>query len=312
VSIRERLDSLFAGVDGGQTSTIAVVADARGAILGRGIGGPCDEIGESSDSRRLADAIEAAVGGALIDAGLDPSAEIDVVVAGLSGYDGTLTGAAPRLRARSLRLMHDAPIALAGAIDGPGIVLIAGTGSVAYGEDAAGRWARAGGWGYLFGDRGSAFWIARSALSEAMRAFDAGVECSLAEAALAHFGSPDLRALARDFYSGRISRAQLAGFAILVAQAAATDPRARAIVDHGGLALAKLAARVKRCLEFRSSVRVALCGGVFSEDALRVATERALGGDEDVEIVVAAASPAIGALRLAYREAGVSVGAIAG
>ena len=208
--------------------------------------------------------------------------------------------------------MHDARIALAGALEGPGIVLVAGTGSVAYGEDAAGRSARAGGWGYLFGDRGSAFWIARSALSEAMRAFDAGATNELTEAALAHFGASNLRALAGDFYSGKISRAQLAGFATVVAKAArGGEPRARAVIEHGAIALAKLASRVKRRLDFASRVRVALCGGAFSDEALRFATERALQGDSDFEVVVSESSAAVGALRLAYRDAGITVAPIA-
>jgi N-acetylglucosamine kinase-like BadF-type ATPase len=303
---------LFAGVDGGQTSTVALVADAGGAILGHGSSGPCDEIGETGDSRRLADAVEGAVRAALLDAGLDPGAEFETVVAGLSGYEGRLTGAAPRLRANRVHLMNDVRIALAGAIEGPGIVLIAGTGSVAYGEDASGRSARAGGWGYLFGDRGSAFWIARSALSEAMRAFDSAQTNALSEAALAHFGATDLRALARDFYSGEISRAQLAGFAAVVAQAAkGGDPRARAVVDHGAIALAKLASRVKRRLDFAARARVALYGGAFSDEALRAATERALGADSAFEVVAAESSGAVGALRLAYRDAGLTVAPIA-
>lgn len=303
---------LFVGIDGGQTSTRAVVAGEGGKILGRGTSGPCDEIGEDESSSRLADALEGAVEAALRDAGLDPDVEIDAVAAALSGYEGTLAGRPPRLRARIVRLMHDAPAALAGAIDGPGIVLLCGTGSVAYGEDAVGHTARAGGWGYLFGDRGSTFWIARSALSEAMRAFDGGAPSSLGDLALAHFAEPDLRTLMRAFYGGKISRSQLAGFAVAVAEAvAAGDPRAQAIIEHGGMALAKLASRVKRRLDFGGRVRVALCGGGFSAQELRSATELALRADRDVEIVATQADPAVGALRLAYREAGAAAGDLA-
>jgi N-acetylglucosamine kinase-like BadF-type ATPase len=306
------MDSFFAGVDGGQTSTVAVVGNASGTIVGRGTAGPADEIGESSGSRRLANALETAVAGALRDGGLDLATQLEVVVAGVSGYEGKLIGAPPNLRAKRIQLMHDTKTALAGALEGPGIVLIAGTGSVAYGEDDAGHAARAGGWGFVFGDRGSAFWIARTAVSEAMRAFDAGLPNSLEAAALKYFGIHDLRAFAGDFYAGRISRAQLAGFAAVVTRAAESDPRARAIVEHGAIALSKLASRVKRMIELRSRARVALCGGAFAEAALRIATERALRVDPEVEVVAAQASAEIGALRLAYREAGLAVSAIAG
>jgi N-acetylglucosamine kinase-like BadF-type ATPase len=304
---------LFAGVDGGQSATRAVVADERGAILGRGASGPCDEIGEGASSRRLADAVEAAVAGALRDAGLDPATELEAVVAALSGYEGTLSGEPPRLRARRLRLLHDAPAALAGAVEGPGIVLICGTGSVAYGEDAAGATARAGGWGFLFGDRGSAFWIARRAVSEAMAAFDAGRGSALGAAALAHFAQPDLRALAGAYYAGGISRARLASFAAPVGAAAeAGDGAARAIVETAAAALAELAACVRGRLDLGPRAAVALCGGGFAGEALRAATLRALGAAGGLEPVPARAEPAIGALRLAYREAGLTAGAIAG
>src|SRR5438045_2968301 len=70
-------------------------------------------------------------------------------------------------------VVNDALVALvAGAGDSPGVVVVAGTGSIAYGRDAAGRAARAGGWGYLLGDEGGGFWIGRSALTAVVRQFD--------------------------------------------------------------------------------------------------------------------------------------------
>ena len=70
-------------------------------------------------------------------------------------------------------VVNDALVALvAGAGDQPGVVVVAGTGSIAYGRDAAGRAARAGGWGYLLGDEGGGFWIGRAALSAVVRQFD--------------------------------------------------------------------------------------------------------------------------------------------
>ena len=291
---------LFAGIDGGQTSTIALISDEDGTVLGRGTAGPCDEIGEPSGSRRLADALEGAVAAAMHDAGLEPDTELECVVAGLSGFEGELIGQAPRLPTRRLELMHDAPVALAGALDGPGIVLISGTGSVAYGKDPGGRTARGGGWGYLFGDRGSAFWIAREALSEAMRMSDFGVTNTLAERALGYFGRRDLRVLARDVYSGKISRLQLAQFASLVAAAAEEgDPAADLIIDQGAIALSRLVRCVRQALDFPSHVRVALCGGALVDGPLRAATERVLRADAELEPVAPLAEPAVGALRLA-------------
>ena len=80
-------------------------------------------------------------------------------------------------------VVNDALVALeAGAGDGPGIVLIAGTGSICYGRNEEGQAARAGGWGYMLGDEGSGWWIGRRALSAVMRQFDGRGPATLADA----------------------------------------------------------------------------------------------------------------------------------
>src|SRR5208282_6278819 len=74
------------------------------------------------------------------------------------------------LRAEQMMVTTDAAIALSGATaTGQGIAAIAGTGSIAFGRNAEGRTARTGGWGYIFGDEGGAFDIARQALRAALR-----------------------------------------------------------------------------------------------------------------------------------------------
>jgi N-acetylglucosamine kinase-like BadF-type ATPase len=74
------------------------------------------------------------------------------------------------LPAAHLEVTNDAVIALAGAsAGGPGIITISGTGSIALGRNAEGRGARAGGWGYVFGDEGSGFDVARQAVRAALR-----------------------------------------------------------------------------------------------------------------------------------------------
>ena len=109
---------------------------------------------------------------ALQSAGLAPETHFASIVAGVSGYEGRIFGQAPDLRATRFVMMHDAPVAHAGALGGePGVVVIAGTGSVVYGTDAL-RGRTIGGWGYLFGDEGSAFWLVREALAIMMHAED--------------------------------------------------------------------------------------------------------------------------------------------
>ncbi|HXM08168.1 MAG TPA: BadF/BadG/BcrA/BcrD ATPase family protein, partial [Candidatus Acidoferrum sp.] len=124
---------LFAGIDGGQSSTRAVVGTSDGRILGRGAAGGADEVGADANSTRLRDALRDALAAALANAGLPDNASFDTVVAGVSGYSGACVGLSPDLNARETILLHDAPIALAGAFDRDGgIVVIAGTGTVVY------------------------------------------------------------------------------------------------------------------------------------------------------------------------------------
>lgn len=294
---------LFAGIDGGQSSTTAVVMNGSGEPLGRGSAGPCDHVDEPPDSRRCADACEAAVANALRAAGLPPDSPLDAVVVGLSGYDGALHGVPPDFGPALVRFVHDAPIALAGAVERrPAVVVIAGTGSVAYGEDGAGNGIRIGGYGYLFGDEGSSFWLARSALSTAMQAADRGSESRLGEAARAYFDRPDVRALARAFYVHEISRPELAKFARVVLDAARLgDAEASALVDAAALALAELAATAAQRLGLGAqSVPVALTGGLFAnaEFTRRTAEhlERQLPG---ARVVKPLHDPATGAARMA-------------
>ena len=296
---------LFAGIDGGQTSTIAVVADDGGTIVGRGIAGPCDHIGQSPDSRRFAQALEDAVGDALRDASLPQESSLTAVVAGISGYEGELTGVAPRLRSKRVRYVHDAVIAHAAAFaQRAGIVIVAGTGSVAYGRDPSGAEATVGGWGFLFGDEGSAFSIARSALSAAMRAQDAGERSTLAEAARRFFGTADLRALARDFYLERIDRPMLAGFATCVLPLAeAGEAQAAAVVRSAAASLAGLAAACAARLEWSDAPGVALVGGTFASVHFRAEVASAIAAVlPQSPLAHAAVEPAEGAVFLARTE----------
>lgn len=210
--------TLFAGIDGGQSSTVAVIGDGQ-HTLGRGTAGPADEVAQGPDSTRLGDALTAALQDALRDAGLPHDSRFASIVAGISGYDGKVYGRAPHLPADHWRFVHDSVIAHAGALEGnPGIVVIAGTGSVAYGVSERGEHVLCGGWGYLFGDEGSAFWLVREALADAMRAADRAERGALEASLLEHFSQPSLRALARAFYAGEISRSDLAAAASLVLQ----------------------------------------------------------------------------------------------
>jgi N-acetylglucosamine kinase len=166
-----------------------------------------------------------------------------------------------------LTTVEDTVTAQAGAFAaGPGIVVIAGTGSIAYGKAAGGEIGRTGGWGYLMGDEGSGYDIGRQTLQAATQAVDGrGPATLLAEQVPAHLGLPSLEAVHEAVYAGRLTRAEIAGLARLTAWAAAApqaDRVARAIFERAGAALALTALAVARQLAW-SDPPISPVGGVF-------------------------------------------------
>jgi N-acetylglucosamine kinase-like BadF-type ATPase len=302
---------LVAGIDGGQSSTSAVVVDQNGVVLGRGHAGPADHVDEPPGSRKFAEASAAALTRALEAAELPLAVRFEAVHVGLSGYDGDFDGAQPQFAARTVRVQHDAPIALAGAVPTrPAVVVIAGTGSVAYGEDADGTPVRVGGWGFLFGDGGSAFAVARDALAHAMAEDDRGARSPLGDAALAYFDRRDLRELATSALLGRIPRGELASFARVVHDAARLgDPHASEIVGEAASSLAGLAAVALSRLHLGDRpVPVAFAGGAFLNAAFLWRARERLGAlAPNAMAVTPRYDPAVGAALLAFADAGLAV-----
>ena len=300
-----------AGIDGGQSSTTAVVIDENGLVCARGTAGPADHVDEPAGSTKCADACTAALMRALDDARMPRDTRFEAVHVGLSGYDERFDGVPPAFSARTVRVQHDAPIALEGAVHArPAVVVIAGTGSVAYGEDAGRAAVRVGGWGYMFGDEGSAFAVARAALAHAMAADDHGRRSPLGDAALAYFDRRTLRELATDALLGRISRGKLASFARVVHDAARLgDTGASAIVGDAASALAALAAAVITRLNLAGEpVPVAFGGGAFVNEAFFARTRDRLAVLAPHALAVTPRyEPAIGAALLAFADADLAV-----
>jgi glucosamine kinase len=304
----------FAGIDGGQSATTAVIADEHGRIVARGTAGPADEVAQSAQSTRLRDALRDSLNDAIGRAGLPRDLRFEQIVAGVSGYEGRVYGLPPQLPTDALKLVHDAENAHAGALGGaPGAVVIAGTGSVGFARDERGSTAMVGGWGYLFGDEGSAFWIARTVLAEVMRNFDAGDPGELGKLARKHFAQDSLRAFARAFYANEISRAEIATFASIVTQAAERGNAVAArYVSDGAAALVNLAMRALARLSMPSNSKIAFTGGMMSSSAVREQVaqlrRRLL---PSAQLVQPEYDGAVGALILAYDAAGVSPKSIA-
>lgn len=298
---------LFAGIDGGQSSTTAVVGDQTGTVLGRGKGPPADEVGQGANSTRLRDALATALAAALRDAKQAADAPFECIIAGVSGYDGRITGTAPAFPAKHFEIVHDAPVAHAAAFGtGGGILVIAGTGSVAYGRNDAGETLRVGGWGYLFGDEGSAFWIGKRCIERAMQDEDAGFGSFLRADVLAHFAQSSLRDVQHASHTGAISRSEIAAFARRALELARSEnPDAFAIAEQAADALAALGARCARRLHgdkrvIGHPVPLAFSGGLVEDEwfAAKVRT-RALDRLPEARLETLRRAPAEGALLLA-------------
>ena len=185
------------GIDVGGSKTVCLLADEVGTVLAevRGPGANLQAAGELQVEKIVHRAMEDALGRSR-----RPPA---VVCVGIAGSTATTTRAScssimHRIsRGARIVVVNDALIALvAAAGESPGIVIVAGTGSIAFGRNARGLAARAGGWGHMIGDEGSGYWIGRQALAAAVREVDGrGPHTALTEDVLAHFGVPDAAGL---------------------------------------------------------------------------------------------------------------------
>jgi N-acetylglucosamine kinase-like BadF-type ATPase len=265
---------LFLGVDGGQSSTTALIGDEHGHILGRGIAGPCNHATAEEGRAKLERAVSESLAAACREANLDAAAvHFACACFGMSGGpDDKQAVLAAFLRTDRLIVTHDAAIALSGATEtGQGIVTIAGTGSIAFGRNAAGKTARAGGWGHVFGDEGGAFDIVRQALRAALRMEEGwGPPTALRQTLLDATDSPNANHLLHLFYSPDWPRHRVASLAPIVDRTAGDgDTVALRIMEGAAQELAFLAASVRAQL-WQPGDRVddAYIGGVFTSPRL--------------------------------------------
>jgi len=310
---------LFLGVDGGQSGTTALIGDETGRILGAGEAGPCNHTGAAEGRARLERAVRGSLATACARAGFDAATiRFEAACFGMSGGpDDKQAILAGILRAERLIVTTDAVIALSGATaTGQGIVTIAGTGSIAFGRNRqAGkpgqtRTARAGGWGYIFGDEGGAFDIARQALRAALRMEEGwGPPTSLRRALIEATGCRNANELLHRFYTVEWPHSRVATLARLV-DAAATESDAAAIEILNGAAvqLAMLAASVRSQLwQPGDPVDVAYIGGVFESRLLRERFRMLVEFEAGNRCGPPRHGPAQGALLEAYRAAGLEV-----
>lgn len=309
---------LFIGIDGGQSGSRAVVADVSGKVLAIGEGPACDHITSPQGYERNAAAIHGAIQDALNDAELNAN---DIVAVGMG-----LTSAPRELKAQPIFekivreicspahiwVDHDAATNLAGATaGGAGVMVIAGSGSIAYGINAAGDEGRAGGLGYLMGDEGSAWWIGINALQAAAAAADGrGPGTAILPFVLEHFNIPTIRHLHGILYNEKFQRTMVSGLTVDVAKMADTDGVARNIMTTAGDLLARMVVATIRQIHTEDDpVLVYPTGGVWraGEVVLSPFRERLYRDWSTAEIHAPHFEPVFGALIRAYQQAGVEV-----
>jgi N-acetylglucosamine kinase-like BadF-type ATPase len=266
--------AIFLGIDGGGSKTSCLIGDET-SILGSGsaAGSNVVRVGETQAREALA----AAVRQACAVAQVAPS-QIRRVCIGLAG------AARPEVRDRVLAIVSelipseievvgDIVITLQAAFGrGPGVIVIAGTGSIAYGRNTEGKTARSGGWGFAISDEGSGHWIGRTLVAAAIRASDED-----------EGESQNARVLESLMKSWHVeTREQLvpaanatpppdfsALFPVALSLADSGDLIAREVLIQAGAELAKLGGTViRRLFPDSDSVPVAMSGGVFGSSAL--------------------------------------------
>lgn len=297
------------GIDAGGSKTIALLADGDGRILADSRAGNANlqTEGELQVEKVLHDVIEQATRGR----DLTP----DAVCLGMAGVDRdtdyrVISGIMRRLgfRAKAV-IVNDALIALvAGAGTNPGVVIISGTGSIAYGVSQRGVAARAGGWGPTLGDEGSGYWIGRRALEAVMRAADGrGSHTALTTLVLAHFSLARPEALVSEIYHQPEGRKAIASLAPIVDQARADgDAAAAEIMIAAADELTRAAASVIARLEMRGEqFPVMLAGSLLKHSEWLAAgvTQRMAEVAPRSTVAPLLHEPAIGAVRLAIAEA---------
>jgi len=301
---------IFTGVDGGSTKTLVVSSDDRGFVVG---------VGESGPSNYHVVGLEQAV--ANINEGIRLSLGTfetpEVVTLGLAGMDTESDfklfeeEGAPKVTGRKVYVRHDAEIALVGATGGePGVIVIAGTGSVAGGRNERGEYARCGGWGHLVGDEGSAYFLGIEALRAVLWAFDGrGEETALTELVLEALGISSPDELIGKLYVEKIGVRGVAQLAPLVTRAAGQGDRvSKRIVDEAARHLALHVVTLIRKLGIGEPVKVAPVGGVFrAGEVILEPFRRHVEKHYRVQIVKPRFPPAVGALLLSFMAAGIEV-----
>jgi N-acetylglucosamine kinase-like BadF-type ATPase len=276
-------------------------------LLGRGLAGSSKIARVGPEQARAA--LKQAISGACEEARINTS-QLQRIAMGIAGAArANIVNSTRKLMEEiiscPIEIMGDMVIAQEAAFaGGPGIIVIAGTGSICYGRDARGETARAGGWGQTVSDEGSGDWIGRRAVALALRAHDAGQHTALLPAVFSAWRvgtRDDVCTIANSYPAPDFSQL----FPKVVEVARAGDAIASRILEEAGAELAELAKIVAgRLWPGSQSAAVRLTGGVFqnSEQVRDAFTRKLKEARAKADVSYSEAEPVVGALALARKK----------
>jgi N-acetylglucosamine kinase-like BadF-type ATPase len=300
--------SLFLGIDGGGTKTTCAIGDDVSVLaIAKGPGSNVVRLGQA----RAVDGLRASIAQACAQAGVSPL-RVESACIGAAGAANVEVNSIVLRAARQIipnaeiTVVGDMVIAMESALHGlPGAVVIAGTGSIAYGRNSAGETARAGGWGFRVSDEGSGHWIGRGAVAAALRAHDEERETVLLKRILMQWRLDSRDALVQAA-NASVGPDFSELFPVVQQAAQEGDPVAGKLLSRAGAELASLALIVlQRLWPSGGVVRAGVAGGVFANSievrrafyhSLRAAWPR-------VAVCFQIAEPVAGALWIARQPA---------
>ncbi len=300
--------SLYLGIDGGGTKTTCAVGDDVSVLaVETGGGSNVVRLGEQQARAGLLETIARACTSAQIS-----PLRVSAVCVGAAGASHPEVNAVVKQMVQkvmpnaSVSVVGDMVIAMEAALnEHPGVVAIAGTGSIVYGRNKSGETARAGGYGYRISDEGSGQWIGRTAVAEVMRAHDVGRETKLLDGILAEWNLASRDELVRLANATPAPNfAEL--FPVVQRTAKHRDVIAGEVLAKAGAELAQLALIVlHRLWTTEQAVRVGVAGGVFanSEHVRRSFYNSLRAAWPALSVCFKVTDPVVGALWMARRMA---------
>jgi glucosamine kinase len=261
--------TFFLGIDGGGTKTRCIVGDEKSQMgSGSSSSSKVQRVGEAC----ARDALSAAVHEACVQAGISPR-QIARTCAGITGsarpeIAAVMRDLLSRIVDGQVEIVGDVEIAFEDAFGGgPGVVVIAGTGSIVYGRNSKNETARAGGWGYAISDEGSGHWIGLEAVRASLREHDRGRASGLLKELVEKLGAKDFEDfIVRVNANSAVDFAPL--FPTVLAAADNGDAVATEILTHAGRELADLAGIVIERLFREQAISVATHGGVLASSSI--------------------------------------------